>query len=71
MRELDQQVMYICEGCRRNDQGTCKVFLSPETKLSRKKCECGMSTHLHTRVVYLDEKIRVGQQKQKKKTRKK
>jgi hypothetical protein len=68
MFELDRQVVYCCEGCRRNDHGTCSVWLSPVARF-RGRNDCGLSTHISKRKIIADEPKRVGQQKQKRKTK--
>lgn len=65
MFNLDGQVVYSCEGCERNNNGTCTVWLSPEAKFHGRS-DCGMATHITKRTKVTEEKKRVGQQKQKK-----
>jgi|WetSurMetagenome_2_1015567.scaffolds.fasta_scaffold10490_10 hypothetical protein len=68
MFELNGDVIYQCEGCGHNDSGQCNVWLCPEAKFHG-QADCGISTHITKMAKIQEEKMRVGQQKQKKKTR--
>lgn len=55
-----------CEGCDHNKEGVCKIFISPEAKFRvGRGISCGSATHIGVRLVMENEKVRVGQQKQK------
>ncbi|MDR2461150.1 MAG: PxxKW family cysteine-rich protein [Deltaproteobacteria bacterium] len=58
-----------CIGCERvsvtNDKKYCQVFPNPEVKW--RLGNCNMATHIKVETKGTDAKVRVGQQKQKKK----
>jgi hypothetical protein len=69
MFNLDHKPVEKCIGCGKIVNGFCSVFLSPAAKFHNRD-DCGMSTHITKRTKIQDDgKVRVGQQKQKKKTR--
>lgn len=57
-----------CQGCDRVDQSgevkTCTAFAFPEAKW--RMGNCSMATHIKVEAAKTGEKVRVGQQKQKK-----
>jgi hypothetical protein len=63
---LDGKCVPQCEGCDYNKNEICEKFLCPGAKFRVGITSCGMATHLMTRVVE-DSRVRVGQQKQKRK----
>jgi hypothetical protein len=67
---MREPVNYCCEGCDRvdaKDKTLCSVYIDPDKMWIRGKCL--LSTHIKTEAELKKERVRVGQQKQKKKTR--
>jgi len=66
---LCMEIVEECEGCSRIDNGYCSAYINPKAKWSAGK-QCPLASHLEAKKVEVVGKIRSGQQKQKKKTRK-
>jgi len=65
---LCMEIVEECKGCNRIDNGYCSVYINPKAKWRAGK-RCPLASHLIT-LVEDEGKKRVGQQKQKKKTKK-
>jgi len=66
MAQLERQpVVKQCEGCTNIDEGFCKKWASPAAKW--RLGTCPSASHVKVEVQENGQKVRVGQQKQKKK----
>jgi hypothetical protein len=71
LRGMREPVCYDCEGCARVDvidKSLCGAYIIPEKMWTRGTCPA--ATHIKTEEDKKAERVRVGQQKQKKKTKK-
>lgn len=72
IRTICQKIVDKCVGCSRVDNGYCSVYVNPEAKwrVNGPDAICPMASHVQKEVPEA-EKVRIGQQKQRKaKTRK-
>lgn len=69
LRKSKLPIVEQCIGCKRTERNeTCSAYYNPEVKWSAGNCP--LASHVQTEEEIAAEKIRVGQQKQKKKTKK-
>ena len=57
-----QPVIDKCKGCKRIENGYCKVYIFPKAKW--RSGNCPMATHLEKELTK-EERVRIGQQKQR------
>ncbi len=70
MFNLDSVIIEKCKGCDYNVHGKCKIWLSPAARFHVSgDLTCGTATHIKNIEEESQEKIRVGQQKQKKRSK--
>lgn len=69
LRQMRSPVVEQCEGCNHVVEKLCDAYLEPSKKWLTGNCP--LASHIVARVESQSEKVRVGQQKQKKKTRRK
>lgn len=64
--QIDGYIVPACLGCNHILPGSkCAIWVSPSAKM--RKGDCGMATHIKRVADKEDKRVRVGQQKQKKK----
>jgi hypothetical protein len=66
-REVNGAIVEQCEGCGFVEDEHCRIWVSPKTKW--RMGPCTNATHIIKDKKVVDERVRVGQQKSKKKTR--